>query len=199
MGGMLLGYFTPTEGAAVGAAATLGIAAIRRQISWRIIAQSIQETARTTCMVMIIVAGAIVFGRFLARTQIPMALADWLAALPLPGWTILSFIILFYIIGGCFLDALALLMLTVPIFYPVVLGLGYDPIWFGVIIVLVTQIGVVTPPVGICAYVVNGMDKSIPLHTVFKGCIPFIVAMILATVLLMIFPSIATWLPGLVH
>jgi C4-dicarboxylate transporter, DctM subunit len=199
MGGMLLGYFTPTEGAAVGAAATIGIAAFRRQISWKVLVQSLQETARTTCMVIMIVAGAVVFGRFLAVSQITTGLATWLAGLPLPGWVILSFIIIFYIIGGCFVDALALLMLTVPIFYPVVVGLEYDLIWFGVIIVLVTQIGVVTPPVGICAYVVNGIDRSIPLETVFKGCLPFIVAMVLATALLLAFPAIATWLPGLVQ
>ncbi len=197
MGGMLWGYFTPTEGAAIGAGGSILIALIRGKLSLAMLTRSLQETARTSCMVMIIVAGANVFGKFLTISQIPNELATWLSSLPLPGWVILSFIIIFYMIAGCFVDALALLMLTVPIFYPVVLGLGYNPIWFGVIIVLVTQIGVITPPVGICAYVVNGIDRSIPLEKVFKGAFPFVIALTLATILLLIFPAIATWLPGL--
>lgn len=99
--------------------------------------------------------------------------------------------------GGCFVDALALILLTIPIFYPVVDGLRYDPIWFGVIIVLVTQMGVISPPVGVCAYIVNGMERDIPLQTVFKGCLPFLAALVVASVLLVVFPQIAVFLPGL--
>jgi len=122
--------------------------------------------------------------------------------LPLPAWMIMSLIIVFYIIGGCFVDALALILLTVPIFYPVVQHLYTDPmwpIWFGVIIVLVTQIGTVTPPVGVCAYVVGGIERDVSLQTVFKGCMPFIGAMIVATALCVAFPQICTWLPSMVH
>jgi TRAP-type C4-dicarboxylate transport system permease large subunit len=111
---------------------------------------------------------------------------------------IMFFIIGVYFIGGCFIDALALVMLTIPIFYPVILQLGYDPIWFGVIIVLVTQIGVITPPVGVNVYVVSGVARDVPLNTIFKGVVPMLIAMIIATLLLIPFPQIALFLPGLV-
>ena len=122
------------------------------------------ETARTSCMVLIIVAGAVMFGHFLARTGIPYALAGWLSPLPLPAFMIIGVIIVFYLIAGCFIDALAIVLLTVPIFTPVVMKLGYDPIWFGVIIVVVTQMGVISPPVGVNVYVVSGMERDIPLE-----------------------------------
>ncbi|MCU0918367.1 MAG: TRAP transporter large permease [Planctomycetes bacterium] len=146
MGGMFYGFFTPTEGAAIGAAGTMLITALKRSLSFKTLVQSFHETLRTSCMVMIIVAGAAVFGRFLAITRIPFATATWLGGLALPGWMVIGLIVVFYLIAGCFVDALALVLLTIPIFYPVVLNLGYDPIWFGVMIVLVTQMGVITPP-----------------------------------------------------
>ena len=147
-------------------------------------------------MVMVIVAGATVFGHFLAVTGMPMQFAGWLTHLPVPSTVIIILIILFYLVAGCFIDSLALVLLTVPIFYPVVIGLGYDPIWFGVIIVLVTQMGVITPPVGVNVYVVSGIERSLPLQTVFRGAMPFLLALAVAGVLLMIFPQLATWLPS---
>jgi len=146
--------------------------------------------------VMVIVAGATVFGHFLAVTGMPMQFAGWLTHLPVPSTVIIILIILFYLVAGCFIDSLALVLLTVPIFYPVVIGLGYDPIWFGVIIVLVTQMGVITPPVGVNVYVVSGIERSLPLQTVFRGAMPFLLALAVACVLLMIFPQLATWLPS---
>jgi len=150
-------------------------------------------------MVIIIVTGAVIFGHFLAITRMPTEIAEGLGALPLPGWAIMGLIILFYLIAGCFVDALALVFLTVPIFYPVVLKLGYDPIWFGVVIVLVTQMGVITPPVGVNAYVVGGMERSVPLQTIFRGCMPFLAALAVAAVLLILIPGIALWLPNMTH
>ena len=120
-------------------------------------------------MVLLLVAGAVVFGHFLAVTRIPFSVAQWVATMNLPGWAIVALICLVYLLGGCVIDALALIMLTIPIFYPIVMDLGYDPIWFGVIIVLVTQMGVITPPVGINVYVVNGIDQDIPLEKIFAG------------------------------
>jgi C4-dicarboxylate transporter, DctM subunit len=201
IGGMFAGFFTPTEGAAVGAGGTILIALVRRQLAVRMLWRALQETMRTSLMVMIIVAGAMIFGKFLAITQLTAELATWLGGLPLPAWMIISLIILFYIIGGCFVDALALILLTVPIFFPVVKQLYTDPmwpIWFGVIIVLVTQIGTITPPVGVCAYVVGGIERDVSLQTVFKGCIPFVAALIVAAALCVAFPQICTWLPGMV-
>ena len=160
--------------------------------------QAGMETLRTSCMVLVIVAGATMFGHFLAVTGLPMSFAGWLAALPVPAWMIMFFVILFYLFVGCFIDSLALILLTVPIFFPVVQRLGYHPIWFGVMIALVTQMGVITPPVGVNAYVVSGIDRSIPLQTVFRGALPFLFALVLASVFLMVFPQIATWLPAIV-
>jgi len=161
--------------------------------------QSLKETARTSCMVMIIVTGAVIFGHFLAVTRIPFSLATNMAALPLPGWMIMGIIILFFLIAGAFVDALALVLLTIPIFFPVVIELGYDPIWFGVIIVVVTQMGVISPPVGVNVYVVSGIERDIPLQNIFRGALPFLAALILAAVLLIAFPSICTFLPELIH
>jgi tripartite ATP-independent transporter DctM subunit len=199
MGGMFMGYFTPTEAAAIGAAGSLIIAAARKQLTIKVIIQSLKETARTSCMVMIIVTGAVIFGHFLAVTRIPFSLATSMATLPLPGWMIMSIIILFFLIAGAFIDALALVLLTIPIFFPVVIELGYDPIWFGVIIVVVTQMGVISPPVGVNVYVVSGIERGIPLQNIFRGALPFLAALILSAILLISFPSICTFLPELIH
>jgi C4-dicarboxylate transporter DctM subunit len=199
IGGMFKGFFTPTEAAAVGAAGTILLALASRQLPLKKIVQSLNETIRTSCMVMIIIAGAVIFGRFLAVTQIPYTLASWLASLPLPGWSIIGLIVVFYLIAGCFVDALGLIMLTIPIFYPVVMKLGYDPIWFGVIIVVVTQMGTITPPVGVCVYVVGGIERSIPLATIFRGSMPFLAVLIIATILFTMFPQLCLWLPNMVR
>ncbi len=192
MGGMFAGWFTPTEAAAIGAAGSVGVAVLARKCSFRMLATAMRETLCTSCMVMVIVAGATVFGHFLQITNVPTELAAWMAGLPLPGWGIMLVIILFYLVAGAFLDALALVMLTIPIFYPVVLNLGFDPIWFGVMIVLVTQMGVISPPVGVNVYVVSGMDRAVPLQSVFKGAMPFLGAMVVAALLLLAFPQIVT-------
>lgn len=190
MGGMFGGWFTPTEAAAVGAAGSVAIALVSRKCSFRMLATALGETLRTSCMVLVIVAGATVFGHFLQITNVPTELAAWLAGLPLPPAGIMLVILLFYLVAGAFLDALALVLLTIPIFYPVVLGLGFDPIWFGVMIVLVTQMGVISPPVGVNVYVVSGMDRAVSLQAVFKGALPFLAALVVAALLLLAFPQI---------
>jgi len=197
MGGLFLGVFTPTEAGAVGAFGSLAIAGARRTIDRRGLMQSLFETTRISCMILVIVAGATIYGHFLAVTRIPFDVAAWVTGFDLPPYAVMGLIIGVYLVGGCFIDALALIMLTVPIFYPVILTLGYDPIWFGVVIVLVTQIGVITPPVGVNVYVVSGVARDIPLHVIFKGVLPLLAALILATLLLIPFPGIALFLPGL--
>jgi C4-dicarboxylate transporter DctM subunit len=196
MGGLFVGFFTPTEAGAIGAFCTLLIALIRRQIDWQGFAQSLLETTRISCMVLVIVTGATVFGHFLAVTRIPFELAGWVKGLPLPPWGIMGLIIFIYLVGGCFIDALALILLTIPIFFPVALNIGYDPIWFGVIIVMVTQIGVITPPVGVNVYVVSGVAKDVPIEVIFKGIFPLLLALIAAVILMVIFPQIALFLPS---
>ncbi len=197
MGGIFFGIFTPTEAAAVGAFLTLAIALARRQLSWEGFVQALSDTTRISCMVMVIVTGAVIFGHFMAITRVPFELAGWVGTLPLPPSAIMGLIILVYLFGGCFMDALAMIMLTVPIFFPVVQALGFDPIWFGVIIVLVTEMGVITPPVGVNVYVVHGVAKDVPLETIFKGVFPMLLALMVCNLLLMLFPQIALFLPGL--
>ncbi|MCP4694190.1 MAG: TRAP transporter large permease, partial [Desulfobacterales bacterium] len=203
MGGMFVGLFTPTEAAAVGAFGVLLVTVIRRQMTWDGFVKSLYETLRTSCMVMFLIAGAILFGKFLAVTRIPFNVASWIGGLDLPSFVVMGAIVLVYFMGGCFMDALALVMLTIPIFYPVVLDLGYDPIWFGVIVVLVTQMGVITPPVGINVYVVFGVSQGvvggIPLESIFKGIVPFLFAIVVGIVIMMIFPQLILFLPNLMY
>ncbi len=204
IGGIFIGLFTPTEAAAIGAFGLLVIAMLRRQITWAGFVKSLMETLRTSCMVMVLIAGAVIFGKFLAVTRIPFEIAGWVSELQLSPFLVMAVVIGIYFIGGCFMDALAFVTLTVPIFFPVIMELGYDPIWFGIIIVMVTEMGVITPPVGINVYVVYGVAKNvleqeIPLEKIFKGIFPFLVAVILGVIILMIFPIIILFLPNLMY
>jgi len=195
--GLFLGWFSPTQAGGAGAAGVLIIGLVTRQLTRQKFLEAVKDALRITCMVMIIITGATVFGHFIAVTKIPFILADWVAALPLPSLAIMGVIVLIYLVGGCFMDALALITLTIPILYPVVLALGFDPIWFGVIIVLVTEMGVITPPVGVNVYVIKGIAEDVPLETIFKGILPFLGALIITIGILMSFPEIATFLPSL--
>ena len=201
IGGLFIGIFTPTEAAAVGVFGVLTVSLIRRQLTWEGFVTSLYETLKTSCMVMMLITGAIIFGKFLAVTRIPFDLASWVGGFNLPPYLIMAIIVGIYFLGGCFMDALAFVTLTVPIFFPVVMNLGYDPIWFGIIIVMVTQMGVITPPVGINVYVVFGVAESVigkvPLERIIKGIIPFLLAVIVGTVIMMVFPQIILFLPNL--
>ncbi len=203
MGGLFWGIFTPTEAAAVGAFGILAVALLRRRMTWAGFVKSLNETLRTSCMVLFLIAGAVVLGKFLAVTRIPFNISTWISGLALPPYMVLGVIIMVYFVGGCLMDALALVMLTIPIFYPIILNLGYDPIWFGIIIVLVTQMGVITPPVGINVYVVFGVSQGvvggIPLESIFKGIIPFLIAIIVGIIIMVIFPQIILVLPQLMY
>jgi len=196
IGGLFLGWFSPTQAGAAGAAGALLIGLARRQLNWQGFLFAIKDTLRITCMVMVIVTGAIIFGHFIAVAKIPLVLSEWVGGLPLPPAAIMGLIVLMYLAGGCFMDALALITLTVPIIYPVILILGFDPIWFGVIIVLVTEMGVITPPVGVNVYVIKGIAEDVPLETIFRGIFPFLAALIVAVAILIAFPQIATFLPS---
>jgi C4-dicarboxylate transporter DctM subunit len=194
--GIFLGWFSPTQAAAAGCAATLIIGLIRRQIIWKDFWEGVLDSLKITCMIMVILGGAIVFGHFMAYAKIPMFLASWASSLVIPPWGVMAVIIILYLIGGCFMDSLAMITLTVPIFYPTIIALGFDPIWFGVIIVLVVQMGVITPPVGINVYVVSGIAKDVPMHVIFKGVWPYLFAMVIITAMLIIWPQLATFLPS---
>jgi len=196
---MFFGFFTPTKAGAVGSFALLVIAVVQRKLSWQNFKNAVYDTLKTSAMVIMLVAGATIFGHFLALTRIPMEGANLVATLNWPGWAIITFICFIYLIGGCFIDALALITLTIPIFYPIVESLGYDLIWFGVIIVLITQMGIITPPVGVNVYIVKGLDQDVPLEEIFIGVIPFLIALFVGTAIMIAFPSIATFLPNLIR
>ncbi len=197
MGGLFAGFFTPTEAGAVGAASTLLVAIIRRQLTWKGFIHSLRSAIHVSAMIMFLVAAASVFGRFLAITNLPSMMAVWASALPIPPVAVLAVVLFIYLILGCFIDALALILLTIPIFYPVVMQLGYDPIWFGVIIVLVVGMGVITPPVGATIYVVAGTVPDVPVTTIFRGVWPYLIAVIMCIVILTLFPGLALFLPSL--
>ncbi|MDW7650536.1 MAG: TRAP transporter large permease [Bacillota bacterium] len=199
IGGLFAGWFTPTEAGAIGAFATLLVALVRRSLSWKGFINSLNDSVRISAMIMFLVAAASIYGRFLAITGLPGGLANWAAELPLPPVAILALILIVYLILGCFIDALALILLTIPIFYPLALKLGFDPIWFGVIIVLALGMGVITPPVGANVYVVAGVDGSTPVMTIFRGVWPYLLAIFACISILTIFPQIVLLLPNILH
>ncbi len=198
IGGMFLGIFTPTKAGAIGSFLLLIITIFQKKLDWEKFKKAVSDTVKTSCMIIMLVTGASIFGNFLALTRIPINVANMISELPWPGWAIMGIICFIYLIGGCFIDALALITLTIPIFYPIVTNIGYDPIWFGVIIVLVTQMGIITPPVGINAYIVKGIAKDVPLGEIFIGCMPFLIALIVGTGIIIAFPEIATFLPNVI-
>lgn len=197
IGGLFLGWYSPNQAAGIGAAGALVLGLIHRELTWQKFVQASKEGLRTACMIMMLIAGASVFGKFMAVTTIPANLSMWVSALPLPPVAIIALICLMFFVGGCFLDAMALIMLTIPIIYPVVLHLNYDPIWFGVVIVLISQIAVVTPPVGVNVYVTKGIVPDVPIADIFRGTFPFLVAMFILLVIVLILPDMIMWLPNL--
>jgi len=198
IGGLSLGWFTPTEAGAVGVGGVLLVSILRRRMSWKKLLSSLRDTTKTSAMIMFIIAGAMMFGRFMAVSRLPFALANWAGSLQMPNYVVMGIIVLIYLILGIPIDGLAMIMLTIPIFYPVVVGpLGYDPIWFGVIIVLTVALAEATPPVGMNFFIIKGVAQDIPLETMFRGIWPFLIGILILIALLMAFPSIATFLPNL--
>lgn len=199
IGGLFLGWFSPTQAGAIGAFGAMLIGIFRRQLKLDIAIEALKDGMRTACMVLFIITGATVFGHFLAISNIPFVLADWIGNLPIPPMAIMAVMICIYFVGGFFMDSMALIVVTIPIFFPLVLRLGFDPIWFGVIVVLVGEMGVITPPVGVNVFVIKGIAPDIPLHKIFRGITPFLGALIILTILLSMFPGIATYVPNLLY
>ncbi len=197
MGGLYLGVFTPTEAGAVGAFAALLVALATRSLDRGGLISSLDDTARTTAMILLIVIGATVFGHFLAISRVPSGVAEFAAGLEVSRYVVLAVVLLLMILLGFFLEGIAILVLTVPILYPIIIDLGFDGLWFGVIMVIALSIGLVTPPVGMNVYVTAGVAKDVPLQTIFRGVVPLWLAMVVCAALLVAFPQIATFLPGL--
>ena len=197
IGGIYFGVFTPTEAGAIGAFGALLVGLSRRKLTWQNFVASILEAGKVLAMTFIILIGAYIFNLFLSLSRLPMEFANFIVGLQFPSLLVLILIYIVYLILGCLMSGLALITLTVPIFYPVVMALGYDPIWFGVIIVLTNEMAVITPPVGINVYVITGVAKDVPMATVFRGIFPFLWMLLLALALMTAFPQIATFLPGM--
>jgi len=195
MGGIYMGIFTPTEAAGVGAFGAFLFALFRRKLNFKTLIQSLVDTGKTTAMIFLIIIGANIFSSFLGMTKIPMALADFMVTLELPRLVVLAAIILVYIVLGCVMDCYAIMILTVPILFPVIEALHFDPIWFGVLMVIVLEVGLITPPVGLNVFVIKGAAPDVPMTTIFRGIWPFLVAALLMIVLLIAFPQIALFLP----
>jgi len=198
IGGLFLGWFSPTQAGAIGAGGALLLGLISRELTWKTFFEAGKDGLLTACMVLFIIAGAVLFGHFLAVSTLPFLLADWVGNLPIGRMAIMGIIIFIYFIGGFFMDSMALIVVTIPIFYPIVQKLGFDPIWFGVVIVLIAEMGVITPPVGVNVFVIKGIAPEIPLHLIFRGIFPFLAALIILTILILFVPQIATFLPSLI-
>ena len=194
MGGIYLGIFTPTEAAAIGASGALVVSLIAGKVNRSSISNSLHETGRATAMIFLMVIGAFTFMRFLAVSNIPFVLADFVTNLNAPAYGVLAIIIIFYIFVGCFLDIPSTMVLTMPIVYPTIVALGFNPIWFGVLFVRVGEIGEITPPIGMNCYILSGVT-GVPVGTVFRGIFPFFLADIVHVLLIVIFPAIALFLP----
>lgn len=190
IGGLYLGWFTPTEAGAVGAFGAIVIALARRTLTVRQTWGAVVESLRISAMVVLLVTGAVVFGRFLSLTRLPFELAEWVGSLALPSTVVLLLIVLIYLVGGAFMDALGFLVISIPIFFPLALSLGFDPVWFTIIITLVTTIGAVTPPVGVNLFIVSALDKSLDVVSVSRGTMVFFVPYAAAIALFIAVPGL---------
>lgn len=199
MGGLFAGIFTPTESGAMGAFLTLVLALIRRRIDLQKIVEALKGTAVITGMVFLITMGAMVFSRFLALSGVPTAAAEWIGDMAVDRYLVLVLILVLYLILGALLDTLAMILLTIPIFFPIVTAMGFDEIWFGVVVVIMAEVGLITPPVGMNAFVIAGANPDVELGDIFRGVWPFVGAMIFVVAVLVAFPGIATVLPGLMR
>ena len=196
IGGLYLGWFTPTEAGAAGAFGALLIGLVRRRLSFNGIVQSIAESLRISAMVVLLITGAVLFGRFLTVSRLPFELADWAAALPVAPGVVLLVVLAIYLIGGALMDALGFLVVTIPIFFPLAAALGYDPVWYTIVLTVVTTMGAITPPVGVNVFIVQGLAPDIPVSTIFRGVSYFLLAYALCLGLMWLVPGTVLALPA---
>jgi tripartite ATP-independent transporter DctM subunit len=196
IGGLYVGVFSPTEAASIGAVGALVLGILNRSLTYRLLGRSLLDTVKTTAMIFTILIGAILFNNFLILASMPTLVSGWITGLPLGKTAILLVILGMYFILGCLLDSLAMILLTIPIVFPIIQALGYDPVWFGIIIVMVVELGLITPPIGMNVFVIKGIAREVPLETIFRGAMPFVGAQIILILILIAFPEIALWLPS---
>jgi tripartite ATP-independent transporter DctM subunit len=197
MGGIYGGLFTPTEAGAMGATVLFLVAIIKRKLNRQNLVGALLEAVRISVMVLFLVAGANVFSYFLALSTIPMEVASWAAALEVSPYLIHTIIVIIYLFLGCFLDAISMMVLTMPVIFPVILALGFNPIWFGVIAVLMMEAGLITPPMGLNIFTVAGVAKDVPIETIFRGVAPFLLSIFAIVILVTVFPKLALFLPNM--
>ena len=191
---MFFGWATPTEAGALGAFVVF-LAALLNRMKWAQLNDALLETAKLTVMIFAIIWGILIFVRFLGFAGVPERFSEWVVGLPAPRWVIMLGILAVYLVLGCFMDGIGMLLLTLPVFYPAVIKLGYDPIWFGIVVVKMTGVCLLTPPIGLNCFVVAAVRPDIPLSTVFRGALPFVIADFLAIAIFMVWPELITWLP----
>lgn len=199
IGGIYGGLFTPTEAGALGAVGAIVIAAVRRRLSPASLMTCLRESVRTGTAILTVLVGAVLFGYFLTVTQVPQRAADLLLAANLGAYGTLGFVILVLLVLGCLIDTLAVVILVVPIVYPIIMKLGFDPIWFGVIVTMSVEIGMISPPVGLNVFVIKGIARDINIWTIYRGVTPFIVIDLIRMGIVVMFPQIATFLPDLMR
>ena len=199
IGGIYFGYFTPSEAGGVGAIGAFFLTVLTKKLSFKKLLSSLDETLRLTVMLFLILIGAGIFGKFLALSQIPMYLTGLVGSLDVNPYVILFLILGVYFILGMFLEGIAIMTLTLPIVFPIITQLGFDGLWFGIIMIMLINIGVLTPPLGLSVYIISGIVKEVPIQQIFKGVIPAIITMVVLTVILIIFPEIVTFLPNMIE
>jgi len=199
VGGIYSGLMSPTEAAAVAAFVAIVIAFSTGTMNWRTLLESLLETVWTTGMLFIIVVGAFLFAYFMALTQLPNAVTDWVQSLGVAPWVVILIMVVFYIVLGCFLDAISMILITVPVFLPLALGVGFDGIWFGILVLVAVEVGMITPPVGLNIFVVRAQMPDIALIDVYRGVVPFLAAHFALIALLLLLPGLALWLPSVLY
>ena len=197
IGGIYIGVFTPTEAAGIGAFGAFLFAIFKNRLSLRAFNESLSTSIKTSVMVFTIILGAMLLGYFLTVTRIPFDLAGYVGSLPINRYAILVLVLLTFIVLGCVIETMAIILLTVPIFFPLIVKLGFDPIWFGVLVVRATEIGLLTPPVGLNVFVIKGVAPDVPIGTIFRGIFPFLIADLCHVAILIAFPQIALFLPSM--
>jgi tripartite ATP-independent transporter DctM subunit len=195
VGGIYSGWFSPTEAAGVAAFAAFVIAFASRQLTFDKFVETLVQSLQTTAILMFIITGAWIFAFFVVQTELPTAIVDFIKWLDVPPWGVIFVIIIFYLILGCFLDSVAIILVTTPVFLPAVTAVGYDPVWYGVLMVVLVEIGLITPPVGLNVFVIRAQLPEISLDTVFVGIVPFLIAALVLVALLVLIPDLALWLP----
>ena len=197
MGGIYSGFVTPTEAASIGAFATLLVGLIKRQLTWRGYVTSFFDTVKSTAMIFLLLIGAMVFNVFLTTTEVTLSLGTVIQSWNVDRFVVMWAVLLVFLVAGCFMEGNAVVLVTVPIVWPVLQSLGFDPVHFGVLIVLTVMIGALTPPFGVVVYLIHGMAPQVPLFTLFRGCYPFVATMIICLAILVYFPEISIFLPGM--